>query len=146
MVVRYKAYRQYGPDKNNNDSPVGVYPQSMRVFSLRIQGGHAFSSIINQGDGYHVLDSSAGVTKFCVGNFRMLRLSYLPVIPTSDSRLSVKKARMIGGPIAKMGKKIFHTSRWSSSMAKSERRLFLSVTVMIGNDVDRVRTGNSARK
>ena len=71
---------------------------------------------------------------------------YLPVIPTSVSRLSVKKARIIGGPIARMGKTNFQTRRWSSSMPTKERRLFLKVTVMIGNDVDKVKTGKAARK
>ena len=67
-------------------------------------------------------------------------------MPTRVSRSSVKKAKITGGTIARIGKKIFQISLGSSSLPKRLLRLLRSVTVIIGNEVERVRTGNKPRK
>jgi hypothetical protein len=71
---------------------------------------------------------------------------YLPVIPTKVSKSSVNAAKITGGAKATQGRTSFQTNFRLSSRPNKLRRLFLRVTVIIGNDVESVKTGNRAKK
>ena len=74
------------------------------------------------------------------------KLSYLPVIPTNVSKSSVNAANVTGGAIASIGKKSRVKSDVSFSRPKSVFKLLRRVTVIMGNELDRVSTGNRAKK
>ena len=76
----------------------------------------------------------------------VIEKSYLPVIPTSVSKSSVNAARVTGGAIAKIGKNNLENKLVSFSRPNRLFKLFRRVTVIIGNELDNVRTGNNARK
>ena len=71
---------------------------------------------------------------------------YLPVIPTNVSKSSVNAASVTGGAIARIGKNSRVKRPVSFSRPKSVFKLLRNVTVMIGKELDKVRTGNRARK
>ena len=68
------------------------------------------------------------------------------MIPTSVSKSSVNAARVTGGAIAKIGKNNLENKLVSFSRPNRLFKLFRRVTVIIGNELDNVRTGNNARK
>ena len=72
--------------------------------------------------------------------------NYLPVIPTSVSKSSVNAARVTGGAMARTGKNSRVNKPVSFSRPNNVFKLFRRVTVIIGKELDKVRTGNRARK
>ena len=79
-------------------------------------------------------------------SLKKLKNNYLPVIPTNVSKSSVKAANVTGGAIASIGKNSRVKSDVSSSRPKSVFKLLRNVTVIMGNELDRVSTGNRAKK
>ena len=67
-------------------------------------------------------------------------------MPTSVSKSSVNAASVTGGAIARMGKNNRVKRPVSFSRPNSVFRLLRNVTVMIGKELDKVSTGNRARK
>ena len=61
VIVRYKAYRQQGPNEHDDYRAVRVDLQSVRILGLWIQRGHAFSRKVNKRNWDHILNSSSCV-------------------------------------------------------------------------------------
>ena len=106
---------------------------------------------INKGHRDNILNKGTCVAKIQIIKLQSRRhviegLLYLPVIPTSVSRSSVNAASVTGGAIAKTGKNNLENKPVSFSRPKRLFKLLRRVTVIIGNELDNVRTGNKARK
>ena len=101
---------------------------------------------INKGHGYNILNKGTRVAEIKVISSHYQIWVYLPVIPTSVSRSSVNAASVTGGAIANTGKNNLENKPVSFSRPNRLFKLLRRVTVIIGNELDNVRTGNRARK